>query len=64
MPSLLVRQLSSVCRTGKQILTHKKYACNSGQSDSDLLADHTNAEIMILSVMDTDLLGHQYNVVV
>lgn len=36
---------------------------NLGQSDSDLLADHTNAEIVIIPAMRIDLLGRQYNAV-
>ena len=63
-PPLSVRQLPSVCRTGKGIPIYRRYARNSGQSDSDLLADHTHAEIVIVPAMGTDLLGRQYDAVV
>lgn len=46
-----------VCRIEKKIPIYRKYARNSGQSDFDLLADHTQAKIVIVLAMGLDLLG-------
>lgn len=61
---LLVCQLPNVYRTGKEISTYKRYAYNSDQNDSDLLADHTNAEILIILAMGMDFLRCQYDVII
>lgn len=60
----MLHQLSSVYRTKKKISTYKKYIRNLSQNDFDLFADHTYAEIVIIPTMDTDLFGHQYDVIV
>ena len=59
-----MRQLPSICKTGKEIPIYRRYAHNSGQNDSDLLADYTYVEIVIVPAMGTDLLGRQYDKVV
>lgn len=61
---VLICQFPSICRTGKEIPTYRRYTYNSGQSNSDLLADPTNAEIVIVSAMDTDLRRSQCDMVV
>lgn len=61
---LLVRQLSSICRTGNEIPIYKKYTCNSDQSDFDLFANHAYIKIVIILAIDINFLGHQYDVVV
>lgn len=55
---------SVVYKIEKKILTYKRYVGNSDQNDSDLLIDHTYAEIIIVSSIDTDFLRRQYDVVV
>ena len=56
--------LAVVCRIGKRIPIYRRYARNSGESDSDLPADHTQAEIVIVPAMGSDLLGRQGDAVV
>lgn len=63
-PPLLIRQLFSVNRTRKKIPIYKKDKRNSSQSDFNLLADPTQAEIMIVLIMSSDFLERQYDVVV
>lgn len=59
MIPLLIRQLPSVCRIGKKIPIYKKYMRNSNQSHSDLLANYTNAKIVIKPPISKDFLGRQ-----
>ena len=51
-----------VCRIGKRVPTYRRYARNSGQSDSDLLADQPQAEMVIVPGMRSDLLGRHNEV--
>lgn len=37
---------------------------NSSQSESDLLPNHTYAEIVIILVIEIDVLGRQYHMVI
>lgn len=64
IPLFLIHQFPSVCRTGKRVSTYKRWVYNSSQSDSNLLADYTYANIVILPVIDTEFSRHQYDVVV
>lgn len=50
-----------VYRIEKWISIYRRYVYNSGQSDFDLLADHTHAKIVIIPTMNTDLIGRQYD---
>lgn len=61
---LLVYQLPSIYKTKKKILTYRKNVCNSSQSNLNLLADHINAEIIIIPAIDLDFFGRQYDMVV
>ena len=53
---LLVCQLLSICKTGKEIFTY--------QSDFNLLADHIYAKIVIIAAIYTNLFRCQYDAIV
>ena len=56
--------LAVVCRIGKRLPIYRRYTRNLGQSNSDLLANHTQAKIVIVPAMGSDLLGRQDDAVV
>lgn len=57
MPPLLICQLFSIYKIRKKILIYKKYTCNLGQSNSNLLEDYTYAKIVIISTKSINLPG-------
>lgn len=61
---LLVHQFPSIYKTGKEIPTYKKYMCNLGQSNFNLLADHIYAKIIIILAIDINFFERQDDVVV
>lgn len=64
VPPLLVYQFSNIYKTGKEILIYKKYMCNLGQSNFNLLADYIYTKIITVLAIDINFFEHQYNVVV
>lgn len=59
----LVCHIASVYKTGRGILIYKKYAHNSGQSNSDLFINHIQAKIRNVPIIGLNLFAHQGNVV-
>lgn len=55
---------TAVCRIRKQIFINKRYACNFGQSNFDLLADYIQAKIIIIFAINLDLFERQSDAVV
>lgn len=51
--------LAVVCKIGERLPIYQKYARNLGQSDFDLLADYTQAEIVIIPTISSKLFGCQ-----
>lgn len=56
--------LTVVYRIEKTISIYKRYMCNLSQNNSNLLADHTHAEIVIISVISLDFFECQNEAVV
>lgn len=55
---LLMHQLFNVYKTEKRISIYRRYVYNFGQSDSNLFANYTYTEIVIVPIMVTDLFGY------